>query len=48
MSYFRNVRGAEAWGDFFKLILSFDVPEDFMADRPMNLPPMERKLFEDA
>jgi antitoxin VapB len=38
--------GAGAWREFFRLMRSLDVPEDFMADRPMNLPPRERKLFE--
>ena len=37
--------GANAWRDFFQLMRSIDVPEDFMAERPMNLPPRERNLF---
>jgi len=40
--------GAEAWGDFFKLMRSLDVPEDYMADRPMNVQPRERQLFENT
>lgn len=37
--------GAKAWGDFFRLMRSMDVPADFMADRPMNVLPVERELF---
>lgn len=37
--------GAETWADFFELMRSIDVPPDFMADRPMNRPPVERELF---
>ncbi len=31
--------GAKAWRDFFELMRSIDVPPDFMAERPMNVPP---------
>jgi hypothetical protein len=27
------------------MMRSIDVPDEFMADRPMNLPPRERELF---
>ena len=37
--------GAKAWRDFFEMMHSIDVPREFMADRPMNLPPRERNLF---
>jgi antitoxin VapB len=37
--------GAEAWRDFFRLMRSVEVPPEFMAERPMNLPPAERGLF---
>ena len=37
--------GAKAWRDFFEMMHSIDVPDDFMADRPMNQPPRERDLF---
>jgi len=37
--------GARAWADFFELMKTIDVPEDFMADRPMNAPPVERRVF---
>lgn len=37
--------GAKAWGDFFALMKSIDVPADFMSKRPLNVVPKERKLF---
>lgn len=37
--------GAKTWGDFFELMRSIDVPDNFMAERPMNIPPQDRKLF---
>jgi antitoxin VapB len=37
--------GAKVWRDFFEMMRSIDVPEEFMSDRPMNLPPRERNLF---
>ncbi len=37
--------GAKVWRDFFDLMNRIDVPDDFMADRPMNRPPQERNLF---
>ena len=37
--------GARAWGDFFALMRTIDVPADFMVERPMNVPPLERELF---
>jgi antitoxin VapB len=37
--------GANAWRDFFEMMRAIDVPEDFMADRPMNRPPRERSAF---
>jgi antitoxin VapB len=40
--------GARAWADFFDLMKTIDIPEDFMADRPMNLPPVERDIFADG
>ena len=38
--------GAKAWRDFFELMRSINVPGEFMADRPMNQPPRERRLFD--
>jgi antitoxin VapB len=37
--------GANVWRDFFQTMRSIKVPDDFMADRPMNQPPQERGLF---
>lgn len=37
--------GARTWAEFFALMRSIEVPEDFMAERPMNRPPKERALF---
>lgn len=38
--------GMTAWSDFFKLLHTIDVPDDFMSDRPMNNPPQDRLLFD--
>lgn len=40
--------GANIWQEFFELMSTIDVPADFMADRPMNVPPKEKDLFGDA
>jgi antitoxin VapB len=40
--------GARTWADFFALMRSIDVPEDFMADRPMNVTPGASGVFDDA
>jgi antitoxin VapB len=37
--------GAKIWSEFFDFIRSIDVPDDFMVDRPMNVPPQARVLF---
>jgi antitoxin VapB len=37
--------GARTWGDFFDLMQTIDVPVDFMAERPLNVPPAECDLF---
>jgi len=37
--------GARAWVDFFDLMATVDVPDDFMAERPMNTLPVERDIF---
>ena len=37
--------GAQTWHDFFELMKSIDVPGDFMSERPMNVPPVDRELF---
>jgi len=37
-------RRPESWGDFFELMKTIDVPEDFLADRN-DAPPQKRELF---
>jgi antitoxin VapB len=37
-------RRPESWQDFFELMKTIDVPEDFLADRE-DAPPQKRKLF---
>ncbi|MBA2239581.1 MAG: AbrB/MazE/SpoVT family DNA-binding domain-containing protein [Lysobacter sp.] len=39
--------GDKAWGAFFELLQSVDAPDDFMAERPMNVVPPGRGLFDD-
>ena len=39
--------GTKAWGEFFALLRAVDVPDDFMAERPLNVVPPERGLFDD-
>lgn len=39
--------GARSWAEFFALMRTIEVPEDFMAERPINVPPQERDLFKD-
>ncbi len=39
--------GAKAWGEFFELLRAVDVPDGFMAERPLNVVPPERGLFDD-
>lgn len=40
--------GAKTWDDFFEFVHGIDAPEDFMADRPMNVMPKEQGVFDDA
>jgi antitoxin VapB len=42
-----NRPGARSWTAFFAFMESIDVPDDFMADRPMNVVPAERDIFGD-
>jgi antitoxin VapB len=42
-----NRPGAKVWREFFDTMHSINVPEDFLSDRPMNVPPKERDLFAD-
>ena len=37
-------RKPESWNDFFELMQTIEVPEDFMSDRG-DAPPQKRKLF---
>ena len=37
-------RRPESWKDFFQLMKTIDVPEDFLADRK-DAPPQKRELF---
>ena len=37
-------RRPASWQDFFELMDTIDVPEDFLADR-QDMPPQKRKLF---
>jgi antitoxin VapB len=37
-------RRPESWQDFFDLMKTIDVPEDFLEDR-QDAPPQKRKLF---
>jgi antitoxin VapB len=39
--------GARTWGEFFELVRSLDLPDDFMSERPMNVPPPRRGAFDD-
>ncbi|WP_395675101.1 antitoxin [Inquilinus sp.] len=39
--------GARSWGEFFELMRSIDVPDDFLTERPMNVLPLDRDLFGD-
>ncbi len=33
------------WEDFFAFLNTIDIPDDFMADRPLNTPPEPRDIF---
>lgn len=37
--------GVRAWEEFFALMDTIEVPDEFMAERPMNVPPRERELL---
>ena len=39
--------GAKLWDEIFARLRSIDVPEDFMAERPMNRIPEEKNIFGD-
>ncbi|HTW58484.1 MAG TPA: type II toxin-antitoxin system VapB family antitoxin [Terriglobales bacterium] len=37
-------RRPDSWQDFFDLVDTLDIPDDFMSDRDVS-PPQKRKLF---
>ena len=39
--------GAGAWRDFLETMNDVDVPDDFMRERPMNVPPQDRGVFDE-
>lgn len=39
--------GAKAWGEFFELLRAVEVPDDFMAERPLNVVLPQCGLFDD-
>jgi tRNA(fMet)-specific endonuclease VapC len=43
-----NRPGAKTWNEFFELLHEVDVPADFMAERPLNVLPQERGIFDDG
>lgn len=40
--------GARTWDDFFDFVRAIDMADDFMAERPMNMQPQDRGVFDDA
>lgn len=38
--------GIEAWAEFFSLVQSTKVPDEFMAERPMNVTPSDHGVFD--
>lgn len=42
-----NRPGAKTWNEFFELLHEVDVPADFMSERPLNVLPQERGIFDD-
>ena len=39
--------GTQAWRDFFEMMRSIDVPDEYMAERPMNVSPQDRRIFDE-
>jgi antitoxin VapB len=39
--------GTQTWDAFFDLLTATEVPEDFMADRPLNVVPERPSVFDD-
>lgn len=42
-----NRPAAKTWDDFFRLLHEVDVPVDFMAERPLNVLPHEKGMFDE-
>ena len=42
-----NRPGVKTWSDFFELLHSLEAPADFMAERPLNVLPTARGVFDD-
>jgi antitoxin VapB len=42
-----NRPGAKTWNEFFELLHAADAPADFMTERPLNIFPRDRKIFDD-
>jgi antitoxin VapB len=42
-----NRPGAKTWNAFFELLHEVAVPADFMAERPLNVLPQTRGVFDD-
>lgn len=40
--------GTTTWGEFFALAHALDLPEDFMAERPMNAAAKTAGVFDDT
>jgi antitoxin VapB len=39
--------GGKVWGDFFDLLNELKIPDNFMADRPLNIWPKSDGIFDD-
>jgi antitoxin VapB len=39
--------GVRTWRAFFELLRATDIPDDFLAERSMNLPPATKGAFDD-
>ncbi len=42
-----NRPGAKAWGEFFALLRSVDVPDSFLSERPLNTASAAPGVFDD-
>ncbi len=39
--------GARSWTEFFDFLRSIEIPDDFMSERPMNVPPQKLAIFDE-